>query len=243
MSATAGATDDYDIEDTIVVGPEEVFQCLQQGTPINVTAVRALVNYTLPGKAHRLVPRHKNTDHSGHVCWMRFSSPSEQSELIVDWFVQTCTPDNYVSVHAFAAHHSLHHGWEYNHWTGCEYKEDPISASYMTSVNTIYVGLHVFHTHTRYHMSFGVRAALQNTYRTEGGKDLEIRHVSLYSGNVIEHELYDDKMFTAFKHCSKVTIPTFTTGQAFYACIIAEIMWKLQLLSKQSQEFAVLVAL
>ena len=215
MSATAGATDDYDIEDTIVVGPEEVFQCLQQGTPINVTSVRALVNYTLPGTAHRLVPRNNNSDHSGHVCWMSFSSPSERSELIVDWFVQTCTPDNYVSVHSFAAHHSMYGEWEDIRWTGCEYKEDPISASYMTSVNTIYVGLHVFHTHSRYHLSLGVRAALKNTYHTDGGKDLEIHHVSLYSGNVIKRELYDDKMFTAFKHCSKVTIPTFTTGLAF----------------------------
>ena len=184
MSAKESAPD----EDTVIVEPEEVFQCLQQGSLINVTLVRALVNYSHPGPTHRLIPLHNNSDHSGRVCWMQFTSLSLRRELIVDWFYQTCTLDNYVSVHAFQES-SLSSAWRGIQWTGCEYEEDPISAHYMTSVNTIYIGVHVYHTDRPYYLSFGVRAGIELSSRSSvGGKDLEIHPLSTYSGKAIIHE-------------------------------------------------------
>ena len=171
-------------EDAAAVGTDNVLQCLKHNSLINVTTARVLVSYSQPGHSNRLLSIHNNSHHNGQVCWLKVSSSSTDTALTVDWFSQTCTEDNYVSVHMFDVLPNAFHSWVSTRWTGCEYKEDPIS-TYMTSVNTIYVGLHLHQINLPYQVSFEVRAdsERENLLSKTGGTALEIQHVTPYSGN------------------------------------------------------------
>ena len=73
--------------------------------------------------------------------------------------------------------------WRNIQWTGCEYEEDPISAMYITTVNSVFVELLVHHTETPYQVFLGVHAEPKNGWNQPGGKDLEVKHVTPFSGD------------------------------------------------------------
>ena len=169
-------------EDLSIVTSDDVQHCLQHGSPINVTASRVMVSYTYPGHP----PLVSNSSH-GHVCWVQVNSSSPDTELEVEWLTQTCNLVNYVTVHDFCYRYlsiSMLKSWRSMKWTGCETREDPMSAKFTTTVSTIYVGLHVQHTDTPYTVSLTVRAVprLIIMIPKSGQEHLEIVLVSPYSG-------------------------------------------------------------
>ena len=185
IPAALNTTNLYEHKGVFIVGSKDVFQCLQQGIQLNITTTRLLVNYSHPEPLHHLVPELNNSHDNGHVCWLQVTSPTPDTTLVVDWFTQTCTENSYVIVHEY--HDSPHYSqrrrrWKKTQWTGCEYKEDPISALYITTVKSIYVELHLHPKKTAYQVLFGVRAVTRLSMNRPGGKDLEIKHVSSFSG-------------------------------------------------------------
>ena len=169
-------------EDVTTITSDDVQHCLQHGTPINVTASRVTVSYTYPSH-----PPLESNSGRGHVCWVQVNSPSPDTDLQVEWLTQTCNLVNYVTVHEFCNRDlSLNtlRSWRSTRWTGCETREDPMSANYTTTVSTIYVGLHVQYTATPYTVSLTVRAVNQQ-FRgipKSSQEHLEIVLASPYSG-------------------------------------------------------------
>ena len=168
----------------------EISRCLHKNSFINVSEPEVLINYSQPRRA-AAIPTHNKQHHSCNVCWIQIIWPSPGTELTVDWLSQTCTPANYVSVHqwhktALPEEYWKSMEWKEIRWTGCEYKEDPISAHYITEVSNLFVGLHVRGTDEPYQVSLRVRAGLKlpRFESPVGGKDLVIKHVSPYSGNM-----------------------------------------------------------
>ena len=187
----------YNGQSVLTIESQEISQCLRINSLINVTTDGLLINYSHQGYGRHLVPAHNNSHHSGQLCWLKVSSQSGDTELIVDWLNQTCTPHNYISVHTFyLPFYTKFQKWRTIRWTGCEYKEDPISAQYLAKVQTIYVGLHVYYTDTPYQMFLAVRAeAPRARLLPEGrGKDLDIKHVTPFSGNISRPILMDPPM-------------------------------------------------
>ena len=185
--AVPRTTQFYTGEGVTTVDSPEISECLQNNSLINVTATKLVISYSQEEGAAHLGQAHNHSHHVGQVCWLHVTSPHPETELTVDWFAQTCTPLNYVSVHVFyLPRHVSYLRWKSIQWTGCEYKEDPISARYMAMEMTMYVGLHVHYTNTPYRVRLGVRAMAQRAHMLPqaGGKDVEVKHVTPFSGNV-----------------------------------------------------------
>ena len=180
---SAPRTMSYDKERMPTIEPQELSRCLEERSFINLTADRLLISYSQPGRPRHLVPTLNSSQRNDHVCWLRLRGSSENMKLTIDLLAQTCTPDNYVSIHQYTNIYFLtsHGRWRSVQWTGCEYREDPFSVHYLTAVNTAYVGLHVHRADMSYHVSLGVRAA-PHLPQSSGGKGVEIKHVTFSSG-------------------------------------------------------------
>ena len=177
MTCCAGA------EDILKISSHDVHLCLQHEAPINVTAFRVLINYTYPGPS---LPLSNNGHH--HVCWVQVNSPSPDTDLEVEWLTQTCDLANYVTVHGFRFNYGLWYmvpSWRSLKWTGCESREDPMSAYYKPNVDTVYVGLHVQNAHTPYNVTLAIKT-IPRPYlqHSSDHKHLEIVLTSLYSGEL-----------------------------------------------------------